>query len=111
MSRIPYPLESLPGDFGRSRNCSENLFGLSWSSDGPLVLPPVLGRGRLRQTQGEGGTFAGRQRGELAWVDGGWRRLGEGNLGAPPLAFVLHVGLFLFRLLLFQLSGFIYTVR
>ena len=94
-----------PGDFGGRCDRGQDLSGLSRRSYGPLVLPSVLGGGGLRQTQREGGTFACRQRGELAGVYGGRRWLGEGHLGAPPLAFVLHVGLICFGWLLVNVCG------
>lgn len=79
-----------PGGLRRSHDSCEHLFGLPWSSNGSLILASVLGGGRLRQAEGEGGTFAGRQDWEFAGVDGGRRGLGKRHLRAPFLAFVLH---------------------
>lgn len=83
-------LRHKPGDLWWSNDRCEHVFGLSRCSYGPFILAPVLGGGRLRQAEGEGGTFAGRQDGELAGVDGRWRRLGEGHFWASLLALVFH---------------------
>lgn len=79
-----------PGGLWWSYNSSEHLFGLSWCSDGSLILASVLGGGGLRQAEREGGTFARRQDGEFAGVDRGRRGLGERHLWAALFAFVLH---------------------
>ena len=79
-----------PGGLWWSYDGCEHLFGLAGRTYGPLVLASVLGGGRLRQAEGEGGTFAGGQDGQFAGVDGGRRGLREGHLWAALLAFVFH---------------------
>ena len=91
---FPVTLRHKPGGLWWSYDGCEHLFWLPWRSDGPLVLASVLGGGRLRQAEREGGTFAGRQDREFAGVDGGRRGLRERHLWAPLLAFVLHYDLF-----------------
>lgn len=87
---FPVTLGHKPGGLWWSYDGCEHLFGLSCCSYGPLKLASVLGGGGLRQAEGEGGTFAGRQDGEFAGVDGGRRGLGERYLWAPLLALVFH---------------------
>lgn len=87
---LPATLWHKPGDLWWSNDRCEHVFGLSRCSYGPFIFASVLGGGRLRQAEGEGGTFAGRQDGELAGVDGRWRRLGEGHFWASLLALVFH---------------------
>lgn len=91
---FPVMLRHKPGGLWWSYDGCEHLFGLPLRSDGPLVLASVLGGGRLRQAEREGGTFAGRQDREFAGVDGGRRGLWERHLWAPLLAFVFHYDLF-----------------
>lgn len=79
-----------PGDLWWSYDGCKHLFGLSGGSYGPFVLASVLGGGRLRQAEREGGTFTGRQDGEFAGVDGGRRGLRKRHLWAPLFALVFH---------------------